>query len=207
MPSVYERLHRLGGAHRMYRLEGTSRTDAALLRGRVRLGCELPLGLDLSEELEHLLLGVEAPAVKGDGYASSVGYSQSAYPSLAAHVSQAQNSGLPGATFAAPLNRLRDATAINANRNLACGDAPSIAGFSCDEYPLASSYQGLSTGGGTRRSFDGCQIFAPVETGPTGVSACMITASENSAQGGLMAGFYYDWRVLDGDPYRVRVVS
>jgi hypothetical protein len=33
----------------------------------------------------------------------------------------------------------------------------------------------------------------------------MITATENNAQGGIMAGFNYNWRVLDGDPFRVLI--
>jgi len=139
-------------------------------------------------------------------YASAAGYSQSSYPSLAGHVSRAQASGLPGATFADPLWRNTDTTITNTNRSLACGDAPSIAGKSCDEYPLASTYNGLAFGG-TRRTFPGCNINAPSGTGPIGASACMITASENSAQGAIMAAFYYDERVLDIDPYRILVTA
>lgn len=136
-----------------------------------------------------------------------VTYSQSRYPSLASHVARAQGSGLPGATFANPLNRTSDPTRINTNRNLACGDAPSIQFMSCDEYPLATTYQGLASGG-TRRTFAGCNINAPTGvTGPTGASACMIAEGDNNGQGGVMAGFYYDNRVLEGDPYRVGVGS
>jgi hypothetical protein len=132
-------------------------------------------------------------------------YSQSSYPSLASHVSRAQGSGLPGATFADPLIRNVDTATINLNRSRACGDAPSIAGKSCDEYPLATTYQGLAFGG-TRRTFAGCNINAPTGvTGPTGASACMITNTENSAQGGVMAAFYYNNRVLGGDPFRVGI--
>jgi hypothetical protein len=137
-------------------------------------------------------------------YASAALYSQSSYPSLASHVSRAQGSGLPGASFAAPLTRTTNQTTINTNRNRACGSAPSIAGKSCDEYPLATSNQGLAAGG-TLRTFDGCNINAPRQTGPTGASACMITASENNAQGGIMTTFNYNWRVLNGDPFRVLI--
>lgn len=140
-------------------------------------------------------------------YPAEVIYSMSRYPSLATHVDLAQSSGLPGGTLFDPLNRNVNDADINQNRNLACGDAPSIAGKSCDEYPLATTYQGLAFGG-TRRTFTGCNINAPTGvTGPTGVSACMITATENSAQGALMAAFYYDYRVLGGDPYRVGIGS
>ncbi|WP_433649971.1 NucA/NucB deoxyribonuclease domain-containing protein [Micromonospora zamorensis] len=134
-------------------------------------------------------------------YPAQVLYSQSRYPSLASHVSRAQASGLPGATFDNPLNRNVETAAINLNRSRACGDAPSIAGKSCDEYPLATTFQGLAFGG-SRRTFSGCNINAPTNvTGPSGASACMITDSENSAQGAAMAAFYYDYRVLHTDPW------
>ena len=140
-------------------------------------------------------------------FPATVFYSQSANPTLAAHVAQAQGSGLPGTGFANPLNRTVDPTVIKNNRALACGDAPSILNMSCDEYPLASTMQGL-TAGGTRRTFPGCQINAPTGvTGPTGVSACMIAKSDNDSQGGTMSGFYYDNRVLGGDPYLVAIGS
>ncbi|MEV0615373.1 hypothetical protein AB0I81_18795 [Nonomuraea sp. NPDC050404] len=137
-------------------------------------------------------------------YASELIYSQSSYPSLASHVSRAQASGLPGATFDAPLTRTTNDTIINTNRNLACGDAPSISGLSCDEYPIARSYEGLSSGG-TRRTFDNCNFNLPRQTGPTGVSVCMITATENNAQGGLNTQFFRRERVLDTDPFRVTI--
>ncbi|MBQ1052742.1 hypothetical protein KBX50_30340 [Micromonospora sp. C51] len=140
-------------------------------------------------------------------YPAQVTYSSGSYPSLASHVQRAQNSGLPGASILDPLYRNTDQATIDLNRSRACGDAPSIAGRSCDEYPLASTYQGLAFGG-TRRTFSSCNINAPTGvTGSTGVSACMITASENNAQGGIMAAFYYDNRVLGGDPYWVEASS
>lgn len=137
-------------------------------------------------------------------YASAALYSQSSYPSLASHVSRAQQSGLPGASFAAPLTRTTNQMTINTNRNRACGNSPSITGKQCDEYPLATSNQGLAAGG-SLRTFDGCNINAPRATGSTGASACMITATENSAQGGIMSRFNYRERVLDGDPFRVLI--
>ncbi|MEV4350169.1 hypothetical protein AB0J83_37405 [Actinoplanes sp. NPDC049596] len=118
----------------------------------------------------------------------------------------AQTSGLPGVTFANPLNR-NTTDAAEVNRTLACGDAPSISGKSCDEYPLKSTYQGLAYGG-SRRTFAGCNVSAPTGvTGPTGTSACVITASENNAQGGIRAKFNYDNRVLNGDPFLVNISS
>lgn len=136
-------------------------------------------------------------------YAPTVNYPASRYPSLATHVAQAQLSELPGRFYQSPLYRSTDPEHERINRARACGDAPSVAGKSCDEYPLATTLNGLAFGG-TRRTFNGCQINAPTNlTGPLGASACMITASENSAQGALMAAFYYDFRVLHADPFLV----
>ncbi|AZS90203.1 hypothetical protein ELQ87_34935 [Streptomyces griseoviridis] len=138
-------------------------------------------------------------------YTSELVYGSASYPSLASHVQRAQASGLPGATFANPLTRTEDDTIINTNRQTACGDAPSITGLSWDEYPIARSREGLSSGG-ARRTFDGCQtanVFSG--TGPIGFSVCMITATENNAQGGLNTQFFRAERVLDGDPFRVTV--
>lgn len=139
-------------------------------------------------------------------YASAVYYSQATNPDLASHVSRAQASGLPGATFEAPLTRTTDPAVNQTNRDRACGYAPSVTGKSCDEYPVASSEQGLSAGG-TRRTFDGCG-FPGIQAGqgPTGVSVCMITASENSSQGGLHSAMYRSERVLQDDPFRVVVI-
>ncbi|WP_189082210.1 NucA/NucB deoxyribonuclease domain-containing protein [Mangrovihabitans endophyticus] len=138
-------------------------------------------------------------------YAAAVTYSHVQQRTVAAHVEQAQGSGLPGATFDRPLTRASD-TIRQRNRELACHDAVSLEGESCDEYPLASSQQGL-TAGGTRRSFAGCLFpFIPSATGPTGVSVCMVDENDNWSQGGKMSVFYHNNRVLEGDPFRVLVV-
>lgn len=140
-------------------------------------------------------------------FAEAVLYDRDDYPELALHVDRAQYSGLPGHGFERPLTRTTNWTTVDQNRSLACGSAaPSIPNKSCDEYPLASSNQGLSAGG-TLRSFEGCNIWAGTATGPTGASACMIPAVENSAQGGIMSSFYYAERVLNGDPFRVRTTG
>lgn len=138
-------------------------------------------------------------------YPSAVQYSKSKNPTLASHVERAQASGLPGGTFNAPLWRTTDQNLIDANRTQACGDAPSAQDKSCDEYPLASTYQGLSAGG-ERRTFDGCSFNLPRQTGPVGVSVCMIDKGDNNAQGGMQSQLYMRERILDHDPFRVEVV-
>ncbi|MDY0811457.1 hypothetical protein [Kitasatospora purpeofusca] len=139
-------------------------------------------------------------------YPSPAFYRQANTPELARHVSLAQASGLPGATFEAPLTRTTDPAVSGPNRTMACGDAPSIPDKSCDEYPLATSRQGL-TAGGTRRTFDNCSFGLPQQSGPTGVSVCMISRNEQDSQGGTMSQFYRWERVLDGDPFRVLVIA
>ncbi|WP_329028359.1 NucA/NucB deoxyribonuclease domain-containing protein [Streptomyces sp. NBC_00690] len=137
-------------------------------------------------------------------YASHLNYSTAKYPALASHVSRAQASGLPGGRSSRPLHRTTDPVIQNDNRRLACGDAASITGKSCDEYPVATSREGLSAGG-TRRTFDNCDFNLPRETGPRGASACMIAVGDNNAQGGLNTQFYRANRVLDGDPFHIVV--
>lgn len=144
-------------------------------------------------------------------YPPEVIYSYASHPTLASHVDRAQESGLPGATLERPLHLNNDPQAIELNRHLACGNAPSIQGLSCDEYPLASTMEGLHTNGGTLRSFDGCQIDAPQEEGPVGVSACMINASDNRAQGRaalslLRSRTPLEWRSLPSNGHRIAAV-
>jgi hypothetical protein len=140
-------------------------------------------------------------------YITGVGYSRKSYPALASHVSRAQKSGLPGATNAKPLTRTTDQKRIDKNRRLACGKAPKSKTKSCDEYPLASTMQGLAAGG-KLRTFPKCLIKAKTGLkGAKGASACMIAKKQNSAQGALMAAFFYDWRVLSGDKFTVLVVK
>lgn len=132
------------------------------------------------------------------------------YPELASHIRRAQESGLPGGISATPLTRLTNSLKIEANRLQACRDSyPRPVNKSCDEYPFASTYQGLATGGGTARTFPGCSITlaGPGSTGPTGVSVCMIVFTQNSGGGGTASAFYRQNRVLDRDPFRVVIVD
>ncbi len=90
------------------------------------------------------------------------------YPNYARHLQDAQASGLPGAyPDGAPLHRLVDEVKQTANRNTACpqaanGGYPRPTGFSCDEYPFASSREGAAqaTPPYPGRTFGWCQIGA-----------------------------------------------
>ncbi|MFI5865840.1 hypothetical protein [Streptomyces sp. NPDC051546] len=140
-------------------------------------------------------------------YPSTMVYSKAAAPELASHITRAQNSGLPGATV--PLTRTTSSTVEVKNRSLACPtNETRPAGKSCDEYPLASTHQGLAIGGGERRTFSGCSISGvPSGTGAKGVSACMIKVEDQSYQGGVTSKFYQRQRVLNADPFLVRIGS
>ncbi|WP_230195697.1 NucA/NucB deoxyribonuclease domain-containing protein [Streptomyces coriariae] len=136
-------------------------------------------------------------------FPSLLSYSAARAPGLVRHVTLAQQSGLPGATFEKPLRRTTDSALIGRNRLMACGDAPSIQGKSCDEYPFASTKNGLATGG-NRRTFDDCDLPSiPSGTGASGVSVCMVPKEDQDYQGGTNTQFYRSERVINKDPFRV----
>ncbi|GGZ05574.1 NucA/NucB deoxyribonuclease domain-containing protein [Streptomyces avidinii] len=94
---------------------------------------------------------------------------------------------------------------IDSNRTKACGSAPSVPGKSCDEYPIATSEQGLNAGG-TRRTHPGCGFTGvPAGTGRVGASVCVIAATENGSQVGTNTQFFRRDRVLQGYPFNVVV--
>lgn len=140
-------------------------------------------------------------------FPSAMVYSKAAAPELASHITRAQNSGLPGATITTPLTHATSGIIYDKNRSLACPTKETRpAGKSCDEYPLASTLQGLAITGGERRTFTGCSIpGVPSRTGAKGVSACMISVEDQRYQGGVTSKFYQRQRVLNGDPFRVRI--
>ncbi|WP_030573526.1 NucA/NucB deoxyribonuclease domain-containing protein [Streptomyces aureocirculatus] len=132
-------------------------------------------------------------------YASDMVYSKAKTPDLVSHVDRAQNSGLPKR-----LHRTEDQAVIDTNRRLACKDRPTVPNKSCDEYPIATSKEGLSAGG-KRRTFDGCSYSdIPSGTGSKGASACAINEEDNHSQGGTHTQFFRKNRVLQDDPFDVK---
>ncbi|MFJ6661248.1 hypothetical protein ACIQNG_33615 [Streptomyces sp. NPDC091377] len=76
------------------------------------------------------------------------------FPELAAHIEYAQNTlNLPGKYGTTRhLTRQTDKVKIRQNRNATCPPSlPRPPGRSCDEYPMASTWQGGSTGNFSRR--------------------------------------------------------
>ncbi|WP_120494707.1 NucA/NucB deoxyribonuclease domain-containing protein [Microbacterium phyllosphaerae] len=151
------------------------------------------------------IAGCVVPAI-----APSIWYDGSSFTEFGAHVAGAQASGLPGGTTAAPLNRLVNAAAQQANRNTACpASLPRPTGKSCDEYPFASTYQGAALSGGGARTQSWCQVTVSgtPSAGPAGYSVCMIDAAQNSAAGSLLNSvLFVPNRVLDSDAFTVRIV-
>jgi hypothetical protein len=163
---------------------------------------------------DNALPGSSVPGCVFPDYTPAMIYSQSGtYPQLAQHISDAQNSGLPGAyPNGTPLQRLTDQTLIGQNRTTACppasaGGYPRPPGLSCDEYPFASTYQGAATAQppGGPRTFPWCQITLPVpdSVGAVGYSVCMIDDTQNQTGGSALGVFYNNNRVLDKDPFYV----
>ena len=136
----------------------------------------------------------EASSVPGcvnEDYAPLLTYDSTANPlvaPVAQHIYNAQHGGLQTAWGepADPLNRTVDEVYIDDNRATACGSVTVPSGDSCDEYPLASTYQGA--------------YFQD------DYSTAVVPSSANNSQGGLTGTFYTSNRVIDGDPFMVDVV-
>jgi hypothetical protein len=117
-----------------------------------------------------------------------------ALPAYARFVRSAQTSGLP-----ATLTRLTDATLVAQNEAAVCAG--------CSAYPVSTSHQGASTGGGTARTFRGCLVKGVPTgvTGPTGYGVCRVPATESAGAAAALNSFYIDNRVIEDDPFTVQV--
>lgn len=76
------------------------------------------------------------------------------------------------------------------DREQACGarvTGPRPAGKSCDEYPFASTREGGTTLSAIYRGW------------------AWVPKAEQASQGGLIIGFYKQYRVIDRDPFYVQV--
>ncbi len=149
------------------------------------------------------------------------------YPALANHIYSAQQSQLPGKPGGIldtqpgseqALRRLYDLRLRNRNGNKACPSglrqevgAPD--GYTCDEYPFRSTYQGAYTADQTHnypRTFRFCKINGgKSRNGPNGYSRCFIPGGQNSNGGNWLARFYSradgGQRILDNDKFYVKV--
>jgi hypothetical protein len=109
------------------------------------------------------------------------------FPELAKHIEYAQDTkNLPGKHGTNRyLTRLTNSTKRKANRAKACPSSlPRPAGKTCDEYPMASTWQGASTGSGD-------------------FSRRMIDKTQNEDGGRALARFYLYNRVIEKDKFQV----
>jgi Deoxyribonuclease NucA/NucB len=112
---------------------------------------------------------------------------------VAQHIFTAQHTlsiawGVPARFSAKGRVLTRDTSAADrrANNRAACSAVRLAAGQNCDEFPLASTFQGAS--------------FQKV------FSAVAVPASANSSQGGITSGFYSSNHVLNHDPFYVLAI-
>jgi hypothetical protein len=137
------------------------------------------------------------------------------YPTYAYHIQLALNAGLTSV-----LTRTTNPAVNAANGAVACPHGPNYPrpdGFTCDEYPFASTYEGAASQPygrtflilniNTGNTFT-CQVpwlprRAPGDRG--GYSVCMVPAGQNSGGGTDLQAFYVDNRVIDRDTFSVRV--
>jgi hypothetical protein len=109
------------------------------------------------------------------------------YPELAKHIEYAQNTmNLPGKHGTKRyLTRLTDKVKIRANRTTACPkNLPRLPGQQCDEYPMASTWQGAEHGGGD-------------------YSRRMINGWQNEEGGKALGRFYLYNRIIEKDKFLV----
>ncbi|THG34522.1 hypothetical protein E6C70_09715 [Glaciibacter flavus] len=124
------------------------------------------------------------------------------------HLALASASGLRGFSEALPIHFLQDQAAQSRNRKQACkgNNLPAPAGYTCDEYPFASVYEGANSTAAKAagpRSFAGCYFADSESFGLDGFSHCMINGVENTAGGHSTATFYLKQRIIDGDGFYV----
>jgi hypothetical protein len=112
----------------------------------------------------------------------AVHYSASTFPFIRQNIKTAIARGYPSR-----LKYLQDSAKADANRRAALAShRPAKSGFSLDEYPFASTYQGGCPGG----------VCAQVREVPE---------TEQDMQGGKMSSFYQNNKLQDGDEFDVLV--
>jgi hypothetical protein len=111
----------------------------------------------------------------------------SGLPHIAPHIVLVEGRGahLGSAAYFSPLSRGTGRQQARNNRRQVCHGKPPHKGWSCDEYPFASTAQG------------GASVH------PIGRSTAWVPRSENSKQGGIIGSFYKINRLLPHDKFFV----
>jgi Deoxyribonuclease NucA/NucB len=143
--------------------------------------------------------GRQDPGCVNDRFTPTVNFDATAdarVQEVAQHVQLAQRSipehfGVPistavtaGQLTAFALHRDTSEADRKANNAVACANVQPPLGYNCDEYPMASTYEGAA--------------FQPHW------SSDAVPQIANSVQGNMLATFYWMNRVIDGDPYYVQ---
>jgi hypothetical protein len=145
--------------------------------------------------------GWKIPGCVFPDYIPTLTVVQASYPSYYKHIRDTQAFGVTSL-----LTRMVDPDRQKDNTSRACpGMYPRPAGFQCDEYPFASTFEGAFTGGyAGGQTLPGCQVsWLPVRTSSAGYSSCMIPESENRNGGIDLNAFYLNNRVIDRDRFYV----
>jgi hypothetical protein len=139
----------------------------------------------------------------------------SRFPKYARHIQLAINFGLPSV-----LTRTQIRAQNDANRAKACPQAPAN-GWSCDEYPFASTQEGaanpmhpygrtfqiLNWNTGNPPFYCGVSWLVPrLLSDSRGYSVCGIPLEENVGGGTDLGVFYFANRVLHNDTFTVKVI-
>jgi hypothetical protein len=125
-----------------------------------------------------------------DEYVPTVIFDSTANPAVAPvaqHIYDAQNGGLITAWGVDPslrsngsyLTRDMNSADNTANNRAACGSVTVPTGSNCDEFPMASTYEGAAFN--------------------SDYSVAIVPSSANSSQGGILSNFYGTNRVIDND--------
>lgn len=127
-------------------------------------------------------------------YSSAVVYDPAVNPRIkqvADHVYDAQQSlpsrwGNPDYNW---LTRTTSQSVIDANRRTACPSNTADDVGTCDEFSLASTYQGAS------------------RVAANNYSTRTVSAESNNSQGGIMSSYYTSQRILDGDRFALTAIK
>ena len=149
--------------------------------------------------------GCKAPT---DRYTPVLTYHLSTYPTLAKAIQAAQAKGVPGAPSSGQwLLRATSGTINYNNRNTACPSSwTTPAGYQCDEYPAAATYEGASFNSAKGITFSFCQNshLSQTTAGPKWES-CFVPSGENSSEGGVRLQFWNANRTLDNDRFYIQI--
>lgn len=126
-----------------------------------------------------------------DAVTPTVVYDSTTHPLVAAvaqHIYNAQNGGLQHkwGEPSNPLTHDTNSADAQANRRAACANVALQPGQTCDEFPLASTYEGAAF--------------------QSDYSAVAVPKFANDSQGGITGNFYTTNRVIDGDQFYANAV-